>query len=112
MKLKPSMREKRRYLVFEVFSKKPVSGFNALSAIQREASSFMGSSGIAKSGFKPLSRMWSSNLQRGMIQVDRKYVEQAKASLCLTKKVGRQNAILRSVGVSGMINKAKERYLR
>ena len=112
MKLKPSMREKRRYLVFEVLSKKPVDGLKAFTAFEKQTMDFMGASEMAKASFTSMPKMWNQSAQRGMVRVNRKYVDHARASLCLVKKIGRQNATMKSVGISGMINKAKERYLR
>jgi ribonuclease P/MRP protein subunit POP5 len=111
MKLNPSMREKRRYLVFEAIAKKPVPYEKAVDAFSKEAVSFIGTAAFAKSGFRQMPKMWSPELQRGMVRIQRKYVEPMRASLCLVRKIGRQNAIMRSVGISGMINKATE-YLR
>jgi RNase P/RNase MRP subunit POP5 len=111
MKLNPSMREKRRYLVFEAIAKKPVPYEKAIDAFSSEAMSFIGSASFAKSGFKQMPKMWNAEKQRGMVRIQRKYVDPIRASLCLVKKIGRQNAIMRSVGISGMINKATV-YLR
>lgn len=111
MKLNPSMREKRRYLVFEAIAKTPVPYETAIEAFSKQAASFMGTAAFAKSGFRQLPKMWSPEKQRGMVRIQRKYVEPIRASLCLIKKIGRQQVIMRSVGISGMINKATE-YLR
>jgi ribonuclease P/MRP protein subunit POP5 len=111
MKLNPSMREKRRYLAFEAITNKPVSCEKAYKAFSIQAQALMGSAAFAKSGFRLFPKMWNSEKQRGMVKIQRKFVDPAKASLCLVRKIGRQNAIMRSIGVSGMINKATN-YLR
>ena len=49
--------------------------------------------------------------QRGLIRVNHKYVEDLKASLALIKEIEQQPAIVRSIGASGILAKAEQKYI-
>ena len=73
--------------------------------------SFFGELGSARAGIQLLPKYWNSELQRGLIKVNHKYTDELKASLTFVKTINNQKIIIKSVGVSGIIKKAKERYL-
>ena len=104
--LLPSLREKKRYLVFEVISKK---GFTSMpdKEIKESMRKLHGEIGLGKAGLIFLKNKWNEMLQRGIIKVNYKYVDQLRAALCSFNK---GDAIMRSVGVSGILKKAEEKY--
>ena len=103
----PSLREKKRYLAFEIISKSKIKDFSAVSsAIWSSSLSFMGELGAAKAGIWVLPDKYNEKTQRGIIKVSNKYVNELKASLALIKEIDGNGAIVRSVILSGMLNKA------
>jgi len=109
----PSLREKKRYLVFEVISKHKINDFNEVSdVITESASGFLGQLGAAKAGLLPLANKWNPELQRGIIKVGHKHVDGLRASLAFASKIGGHEAIFRSLGVSGILKKAENNYLK
>ena len=109
----PSLREKKRYLAFEVISKQKITDSNLVSdAIWNCSLKFLGQLGVAKAGIMVLNNKWSPNAQRGIIRVGHKYVDALKAALTFAGKVGNADAIFRSLGVSGILNKAEKNYLK
>lgn len=109
----PSLREKKRYLVFEVISKEKISDADAVSgAIFRSSLQFSGHSGTAKAGIVALNNKWDAERQRGIIKVSHKHVDDVKASLVFAKKISGKDVIIRSLGVSGILKKAENNYLR
>ena len=109
----PSLREKKRYLVFEVISKDKVKSFDAVSsAIWQSCMQFMGQLGAAKAGILPLENKWNSENQKGIMKVNNKYVDHARASLIFANKIDGKDVILRSVGVSGILKKAETRFMK
>ena len=109
----PSLREKKRYLVFEVISKQRISDFGAVSnSITQSSLHFMGLLGVGKAGIIPLANKWNQELQRGIIKVSHKHVDMLRASLVFANKVDNQEVIFRSLGVSGILKKAENNYLR
>jgi len=72
----------------------------------------IGQLGVAKAGIQILHDCWNPEIQRGIIRVGNKQVDELKAALTLIKSINNQDIIIKSIGVSGILNKAKERYLR
>jgi len=108
----PSLREKKRYLAFEVISNESIEKFFHISeAIWESCLSYLGTLGVANSGIWLLPDMWNKETQRGLIKISHKQVHNVKAALTLIKKINRQNVIVKSLGVSGILKKARERYL-
>ena len=109
----PSLREKKRYIAFEVISNEKLKDFSAVSDAIIECSFyFLGQLGAAKAGIMPLQNKWNPELQRGMIKVSHKYVDAVKAALMFAGKVNGKDAIFRSIGVSGILKKAENNYLK
>ena len=72
----------------------------------------IGQLGVAKAGIQPISDCWNPKLQRGIIKVGHKHVDELKASLSFIKKINNKDTIVKSIGISGILKKAKERYLK
>jgi len=107
--LLPSLKERKRYLVFEVISKTKISDFKAVKdEIKTSMASLIGDLGMAGASIKFIDEKETEN--RGMIMLNHDFLDHARASLALVKSVNGIPVILRSLGVSGMINKA-EAYL-
>jgi len=111
--LLPTLREKKRYLAFEVLSKDKIADFDTVSnAILHASAEFLGQLGVSKAGLLVLSDKWDKNLQRGIIRVSHNHVDNLKAALTMIGKINDNEAIVKSVGVSGILNKAEKRYLK
>ncbi len=107
----PSLREKKRYVVFEIISKKGINSFSEVSEIiWNSTKSFLGEIETAKAGIWVLAERWNQKKQRGMIKVNNKYVDKLKTSMALVENYKKQKIILKSMGVSGIIKKA-EKYI-
>lgn len=106
--IKPSMREKKRYIAFEVLAEKPVSREQAMKEIKETMARFIGELGMAKAGVIFLPD-WDKN--KGVFRVGNKYTDQAKAALALVKQINNNNVIIRSVGVSGILKKSRSKYI-
>ena len=107
----PSLREKKRYLVFEVISKEKINDINSVSnTIWNYSLQFLGQLGTAKAGLMVLDNKWNSELQRGIIKVSHKHVDALKSALMFADKIDGKNVIFRSLGVSGILNKAERKF--
>lgn len=113
--LKPlpsTLRERKRYLVFEVLSKHTnIPLAKASKAIAFTYASLHGSKGAANAGLLYISKRSHDEVSRGMMRVNRKYITDLKASLPLIKEIDGHDVIIRSVGVSGMIKKAESKFM-
>lgn len=110
--LQPTLRERKRFIVFEVNSEKPIAEYQAVSrAVWAAVSDFIGRLGCARAGIWLLADKYDSRTQRGIIRVNNTYVDEVRAALLLVTEVEGQQATFRSVGVSGILKKATTKYL-
>jgi ribonuclease P/MRP protein subunit POP5 len=108
----PSLREKKRYLAFEVLSEEKIPNpQGVIQAIQKACQEYLGAMGMANAGIIILQDTYNKDLQRGIIRVSNKMVDHLRAALCFVKEIDNKKVIVRSVGVSGILKKAKNRYL-
>jgi ribonuclease P/MRP protein subunit POP5 len=109
----PSLREKKRYLAFEVLSKSKITDFDAVSeSILCKAGDFLGQLGMSKAGLMILKDKWDSSSQKGIIKVNHKNVDNLRAALTMVDKIDDNEVIVKSIGTSGVLNKAETRYLK
>ena len=110
--LMPSLKEKKRYVVFEIISIKPISDFKEIyRAIWQKSNEFLGRIETAKAGLWVLPDKWNEKKQRGIIKVNNKYIDKIKAVFTMITEAEKQKIIIRSIGVSGMLNKAEQKFM-
>lgn len=110
--LLPTFRERKRYLAFEIISKKPVGDFKAVSySIWSFALQFLGELECSKAGIWILADTYNQEKQRGLIRVSHAFVDKLRGSLALVQQVNNEEVVIRSRGVSGMLKKAHEKYI-
>jgi len=111
--LLPTLKEKKRYLAFEIISKNKINDFRAVSEqINAKTLELIGQLGAAKAGLIVLQDCWNPESQRGIIRVGHKQVDEIRAALTLITKIDGKEVIVKSVGSSGILKKAKEKYLK
>lgn len=108
--LKPSLKEKKRYVVFEIISEKEISQDKIIEAVNRVCLDFMGILNFGKAGVLILRNQLNGN--KGMIKVNNKFVDHLKASLMLLTEIDKSKVNVRVIGVSGIIKKAKEKFMK
>ncbi len=94
--LLPSLKEKKRYVVFEVLTKTSLE--TAKKQILSKAKELFGLYGLAKMNLRFLED-WNSN--RGIVKVNNKYVDYLRSVFVLNE------LSIRTVSVSGMLKKAR-----
>jgi len=107
--LKPCLQEKKRYLAFEIISKTPIKAKKAVKdSLKQNTKEFLGILESAKAGIIFVDEKYNEENQKGILRVNHKYLDKLKASLCFVEEIQGQKVIVRSLGASGMINKAYE----
>ena len=108
----PTLRERKRYLAFEIVSEQPIEGFKQVSdSIWQKALEFLGELGCAEAGIMILKDKYNQERQRGLIRVNNKSLDKLRASLALIQKIDGRDVIVQSVGASGIMKKAMENYI-
>ena len=108
----PTLRQKKRYIVFEIIADKKIRDIKAVSkAIWDNSLKLLGELGVSKAEIWVLTEKFDLEMQRGIVKVNNKYLPQAKSALLMVDKIGNQKVVLKTVGVSGILNKACQKYL-
>jgi RNase P/RNase MRP subunit POP5 len=102
----PTLKEKKRYIVFEIVSKTKFKDSKAIEEQIIDSSlKLIGQLGVAKAGIQPIS--FNEESQRGIIRVGHKYTDELKTSLTFIKQINNKDVIVNSISTSGILNKAK-----
>ncbi len=104
--LLPSLREKKRYLVFEAISNAGLSFKDLKNSILSSFKELFGLDGLSKAGLEFVEY----NDNKGIIRVSTKGLDMLKATFCIVRKVNKEDVVLRSLGVSGMLKKARSKF--
>ncbi|HLC51768.1 MAG TPA: Rpp14/Pop5 family protein [Candidatus Nanoarchaeia archaeon] len=103
MKLLPSLKQKKRYIVFEIIGDQ----FNAedtKKSVEEALLLFLGQLGLAKTAPLFLSEKFKDN--KFMIKINHKFVDECKAAIILIKKIKNKEVIVKSIVTSGTLKKA------
>ena len=110
--LLPSLRERKRYLAFEITSESQIDDFETVSSeIDKNLLSFMGEIGTASSGITLIKDCWDKKKQRGILMMSDTHVRAAQSTLALIEHIKSNPVMIRSLGASGILRKIKERYI-
>lgn len=104
MKLSPSLRQKKRYVLFEIISQQQYSCSEIEAAVQEALQHFLGQLGVAR--LAPLLIKEQCRNNKFILKVNHQYVDEAKAALILIKKIKNQPVIMRSIITSGTLEQA------
>jgi ribonuclease P/MRP protein subunit POP5 len=103
--LLPTLKEKKRYLAFEIISEEPIKSFSEVSnQITNSYTKFFGEIGASEAGIITMKEHY--NNQKGIIKVNNNYLDKLKTALALTKEINKNKIIFKSLGASGVLNKA------
>jgi len=104
----PSLREKKRYLVYEVIANKKFTPKEIEDTIKSSYLGAFGEINLGNAGLIFLNKKFNNKKQKGLIRVNNKEVENLRYSLALIKKIKNSKVIIRSIGCSGIINKTSK----
>jgi len=110
-RLLPSLKEKTRYIVFQIISEKKMNFLIIEKVIKEAILSFIGQLGVSKANPIILKDCWNQEKQKGVIKINHKFIDEIKMSLALIKNINNTKAIVDCIGVSGILNKAKKKYM-
>ena len=109
--LPPSLRQKGRYIVFEILSENPIEYRDFLDAVWNSATGLLGELGAADSNIRVLKNLYDTKSQRGVIKCRHDMVEHVRTSLTMISIIGESRVAIRVDGVTGTIKSARNKYL-
>ncbi len=104
MKLIPSLRQKKRYILFEIQAEKEFTVAEVQEVVQYALHDFLGQLGLATASPLFLKEKFAKN--HFTLKVNNNYVDEVKSAVILIKKIKNTPVLLRSITTSGMLKKA------
>jgi RNase P/RNase MRP subunit POP5 len=105
-RLKPSMRDKERYVAYEMISKQPL-GWGIDKALIREVNALLGVFMAPKANIASIK--YNAEKQRGIVRITRKFVDCLRTCFAMIKNINNQEVQIRVLRVSGMVHKVKDK---
>lgn len=99
--LPPTLRERARYVRFEIISEAPLHG-NAAKDLVHEIQALLGVAHSAEAGLIPLD--YNENVQRGVLRTTSKGLLHVKACFAMIFRIQGIPSIVRSLKTSGMLH--------
>ena len=110
--LLPSLRERKRYIVFEVLSDKPLTfAKNISKSIENTLLRVFGEQGYARCGPIFLHNKYDPKKQQGIVRVAHTSVDEFITAMALTETVDTMPVAIRTRGVSGILAKAQSQFM-
>ena len=104
----PTLREKKRYMSFEIISRQSFDFSSVKKAIFDEYKNLFGEKGFSEAGLIMLSNKYFEEKKSGIIRVSHKKTESLRVVLASIQKINGHEAIIKSINTSGMLNKAEK----
>lgn len=104
------MRSKRRYLAFEALGEVKFGRDAILREVLNSHLMFAGEKAFHMSS--PWMISFDEETQRGIIRTNLEGLNDLRASLAMVTRIGGQQTILRTLGVSGTIRACEDRFIR
>lgn len=109
--LPSSLREKQRYIIFELISEKDHELGAVVEAVWDTVLDLIGEHGTAEANPWILKDLYDEEQQRGGIRVHKDHVEDVRAALALITKIGGVETTVHVLGVTGTMDSAEKKYL-
>ncbi|KYK35675.1 MAG: hypothetical protein AYK18_02820 [Theionarchaea archaeon DG-70] len=111
--LLPSLREKKRYIAFQVVSERgeEFTYSDLEAAIWNTMLDFLGEYGVSKTSVWLLKDCWDQKTQKGILRCNHKSVQEVIASLGLIDRLGDNRITFKVLKISGTIMSIKERFM-
>lgn len=105
--LLPTLREKNRYVLFQIISEEPISYSDLEGAILNTALDFYGEYGFSELSLWVMKNLYQPDKQIGVIRCNNKSVSKVIACLGLISRLGDVRIIFKILKVSGTIKGLK-----
>lgn len=104
-RLLPSLREKKRYLIFKIIGGE-FSFRDAKKSIIDSCLRFMGENGLSKAKIKLIKNLFDGD--KGVIRVDKDMVGELKTGLALIRRINKRKVILKTIKLCGTLDNCEK----
>lgn len=108
--LSPTLRERRRYMAFQVLTKADIPPSDVAGAIWHSILNFLGELGTAQSEVWLVKSVYDEKNKMGLVRCGHTAVEHVRAALALVGRIGDVPVTIKVIGISGTISAARKKY--
>ncbi|MCF8013997.1 hypothetical protein K9K83_06525 [Candidatus Woesearchaeota archaeon] len=102
--LLPTLKEKKRYIVFEIVNIEKKTQTNMLTKISQKIQQILGLFDSAEAGLMVVEL----KKNKGIIRVNNKYVDKTIAAMLFIKEIDDVPVIIKPITTTGLLQKAKQ----
>jgi len=106
--LLPTLRERNRYMVFEIVSDSKFKRDEILKSVWGSVSRLLGEFETGKTSLWLTE--WDEKTQKGILKANHKSIDKVRAAIALIKEIDKKPVIFHVLGISGTIKKAKAKF--
>ncbi len=106
-----SLREKQRYLAFQIISKKEFDLGSVVNSIWWTILQLYGEYGTSKFFLWVPSNLYDQQNKKGIMRCGHMHVEDVRAALASIRQINDEPVIIKTLGVTGTIRSAKRKFL-
>ena len=105
--LRPTMRDKKRYIVYKVYADKEMpKGPLTQTAIAEAVHEWSGTIGEATCGLKFLDDLYDQQTGVGICRIRSAFLDHFRCALLFARRIGSTRIMIDILGVSGILKKA------
>ncbi len=109
-RLPPSLRQPKRYIIFEIIGENPVEYGSVVSSVWNKLFELYGDFGTSEMNMWIIENLFSMEKQRGVIKCSHKEVEKMRTALTLINIINEVKVIVNVLGVTGTVKSAEKKY--
>ncbi len=108
--LPSSLREKKRYVAFQILSEGEIDFGDLINALWSSILDLFGEVNTGEINFWLVKDAWKKESKRGLIKCNHKHVSEVRLAMALINRIGDSQVSIRSLGVSGTMKSARKKY--
>ncbi|MFP4115963.1 MAG: Rpp14/Pop5 family protein [Candidatus Aenigmatarchaeota archaeon] len=108
--LPSSLREKKRYIAFEIIGEEKIGFGELINAIWSCMLELFGEANVGDINFWLVKDSWDKENQRGLIKCNHNHVSKVRLALALVERIGDLKVSIRTMGVSGTMKSARKKF--
>ena len=102
--LLPTLRIKKRYVVYNLVSESQFSNFEIYNTIEQSFKDCFGKFGLGEAGLLN-TKIYIKN--KGILKINHKYVDKLKTAMAMVTNIKENSVIINTITTSGILKKAK-----
>ena len=103
--LLPSLKEKKRYLVFELIAKNSVK--NAHEELTKQLNSLLGIYDSSDAAIMPV--LYNEKSNKGILKISNKSKDKVFGAMAFIKEINKETLIVKPIYLTGILDKAKQK---